>query len=81
MLKAPREYFGYVGTPDEPVAVPRLIGFAPNDSGHALALGYLRGRVGRVLVASGRRRVVAQSPAPGRILARGTRVRLRVAGR
>ncbi len=45
--------------------VPRLIGFAPQDAMHALALVSLHGRVSSVRRAGGLRRVVAQQPAVG----------------
>jgi hypothetical protein len=47
------------------VHVPRLIGFAPQDAMHALALVSLHGRVRSVRRAGGLPRVVGQQPAVG----------------
>jgi hypothetical protein len=60
--------------------MPRLIGFAPQDAGHVLALFSLRGRVRLVSNVRGLRRVVAQFPAPGQRVPRRGIVRLSVGG-
>jgi len=80
VLKNPRNVFGeFVGGSSE--KVPRLIGFAPQDAEHALVLAYLNGRVELMPASRGLRRVVAQYPAPGRMVSRNGVVYLRVAGR
>jgi hypothetical protein len=60
---------------------PRLIGFAPQDAVHALALFSLRRHTRVVRATRGLRRVVAQYPAPGRPAPRSGVVRLAVGGR
>ncbi len=62
-------------------SVPRLIGFAPQDATHALALVSLRGRTRIVHGATGLRRVVAQYPAPGQRTPKSRIVRITIAER
>jgi hypothetical protein len=80
-LNDPRAVFGTLGNANETVRVPRLVGFAPIDADYALAFEYLRDRV--LVAQHGERRglshVIAQVPAAGRIVSKGTVVRLLVA--
>jgi len=61
-------------------SVPRLIGFAPQDASHALALVSLRARTRIVHGTGGLRRVVAQYPAPGHGTPKSRIVRITIAG-
>lgn len=61
-------------------SVPRLIGFAPQDASHALALWSLRGQTTIGHGAGGLRRVVAQYPAPGRRTPESRIVRITIGG-
>jgi hypothetical protein len=60
--------------------VPRLIGFAPADARHALAVVGLSDRIRVLLPVHGRRRVVSQDPAPGAHATPGMSVQLTVGG-
>jgi hypothetical protein len=62
-------------------SVPRLIGFAPLDASHALALVSLHGRTTTVHGMKGLRRVVAQHPAPGQRTPESRIVRVTIGGR
>jgi len=66
-------------SPSRRDSVPRLIGFAPQDAAHALALVSLHGQTRIVHGASGLRRVVAQYPAPGRRVPKSRVVRITIA--
>jgi hypothetical protein len=61
-------------------SVPRLIGFAPRDAAHALALVSLRAQTKVLHGTSGLRRVVTQSPGPGQPLRKSRIVRVTIAG-
>jgi hypothetical protein len=62
-------------------SAPRLIGFAPQDAAHALALVSQRGGTRIVHRTGGLRRVVAQYPAPGGRLPKSRVVRITIAER
>jgi len=62
-------------------SVPRLIGFAPQDAAHALALVSLAERTRTIHATGGLRRVVAQYPAPGQPLRKSRIVRVTIAER
>jgi hypothetical protein len=62
-------------------STPRLIGFAPQDATHALALVSLRGQTKVVHGTSGLRRVVAQYPAPGQRVPKSRTMRITIAER
>jgi hypothetical protein len=80
-LDDPRAVFGTEGNASETVRVPRVVGFAPVDAEYALAFEYLSGRF--LTAQSGKRRglshVIAQEPAAGRVVGKGTVIRLLVA--
>jgi hypothetical protein len=60
--------------------VPRLIGLAPSDALQALKISGLRTHFCNVPPATGLPRVVAQRPAPGRVLVSRELVHIRLAG-
>ncbi len=61
-------------------SVPRLIGFAPQDAAHALALLSLRERTRIIHGTGGLRRVVVQDPAPGQRTPKSRLVLVTIAG-
>ena len=59
-------------------SVPRLVGFAPQDASHALALVSLRERTSTAHGTGGLQRVVAQYPAPGQPVPKSRTVRITI---
>jgi hypothetical protein len=68
------------GEPRDESITPGLIGLAPADAEHALALLHLRGHILVIGHAFGRRCVVAQDPAAGHVEPAGEAVRMTVEG-